>query len=142
MPSSARFRWGRKTSSWADDSLQNQVAAGKRPFQRRVYDFFFEQLSGLVFQHLYRQSAVAFPGRLDQNMAQARTGTNQGIEGDADLLGNLVGGLEADAVDVLGQSVRIGLDLVDCALPVGFVDAHSPARADAVAMEEHHYLTD
>ena len=51
---------------------------------------------------------------------------------DADLLSNLVGGLEADAVDVLGQAVWVGLDLLNRALAVGLVDAHRPAGADAV----------
>ena len=91
---------------------------------------------------VYRKGAMAVAGRLDQHMAQPGAGAEQRIHGDANLLGDLVGGFEADAVDVLCQAVWVGLDFVDCALDIGLVDAHRPAGADAVAVEEHHDLAD
>src|ERR1035441_482085 len=75
-------------------------------------------------------------------MVQTGTGTDERVDGDGDPLGDLVGGLEADAVDVLGQAVWVELDLLDRALAAGLVDAHRPAGADAVAVEEHHDLAD
>ena len=126
------------------DGFADQVAVRQGLLQRRVYDFLFdqEQLARLVLQQLDRQGAVAVAGRLQQDMTQARAGPNDGVVRDANLLRDLVGGLEADAVDVLRQAIGVGLDLVDCALAVGLVDAHRPARADAVGVEEHHDFAD
>ena len=75
-------------------------------------------------------------------MAQTGAGPDQRIHRDTDLLCDLVGGPEADAVNVLGQRVGIGLNLLDCALTVGFVDAHRPAGAHAVAVQKNHDLAD
>src|ERR1019366_551738 len=36
----------------------------------------------------------------------------------------------------------VGLDLFDCPLAIGLVDANRPARADAVRVEENHDLAD
>jgi hypothetical protein len=75
-------------------------------------------------------------------MAEASTGPHDRVVRDADLLGDLVGGLEADAVDVLCQAVWVGLDLLDRALAVGLVNPHRPAGADAVGVQEDHDLAD
>ena len=144
MPSSARFRLRQEDQLLVGDRLPDQVAARQGLFQRGVYDFLFdqEQLARLVPEQLDRQGAVPVAGRLQQDMVQTGAGTDDRVVRDADLLRDLVGGLEADAVDVLGQAVWVGLDLLDRALAVGLVDAHRPAGADAVAVEEHHDLAD
>ena len=54
--------------------------------------------------------------RLQQNVAQARAGPEERIVRDAHLLGDLVGRLETDAMNVLGQRIRIGLNLFNCIL--------------------------
>ena len=59
-----------------------------------------------------------------------------------DLLRDLVGGREADAVDVLRQHVGIAPHLLDCLLAIGLEDSHCPAGADAVAVQEEHDLAD
>ena len=59
---------------------------------------------------------------------------------DAELHGDSVGGLETDAVNVLRQRIRIAAHFLDGVLAVGLVDAHRPAGADAVAVQEHHDL--
>ena len=64
------------------------------------------------------------------------------ILGDSDVLGDLVGGLEADAVDVFGQHVRIVLDLPNRLIPIRLIDPHGLAGADSVAVEEEHDFTD
>ena len=53
-----------------------------------------------------------------------------------------IGGLEADAPDVVGQPVRVLLDLGDGFLAVGPVDAHGPAEADAMLGQEEHDFAD
>src|ERR1022692_1327907 len=73
---------------------------------------------------------------------EARAGSCERIPGDADILGDLVGGLEADAVDVFGEHVRVVLDLPDRLIPVCLVDPHGLAGADSVAVEEEHDFTD
>ena len=40
-------------------------------------------------------------------MAQAGTGPKDGIMGNADLLGDLVGGFEANSVDIPGQPIGV-----------------------------------
>ena len=49
---------------------------------------------------------------------------------------------DVEFADVLRQAIRVELDLLDRALSVGLVDAHSPAGADAVGVEKHHDLAD
>ena len=53
-----------------------------------------------------------------------------------------IGGLEADAPDVVGQSVGILLDLGDGFLAVGAVDSHGPTETDAMLGQEEHDLAD
>ncbi len=57
---------------------------------------------------------------------------------DADFLGNLIGGLEADAVDIAGEAIGIFANGFDGVLAVGFVDANGAAGADAVRVQENH----
>jgi len=61
-----------------------------------------------------------------------------GVLGDADTLGDLVGRGKADAVDLLGQGVRVLLRRLNGVAPVGLENAHSPPGTDAVAMQEQH----
>src|ERR1035441_7428835 len=91
---------------------------------------------------LEEPGAVPVAGRLQQDMVQTGAGPEDRVVRDADLLRDLVGGLEADAVDVLGQAIRVHLDLIDRALPIRLANPHRPAGADAVAVEEHHDLAD
>jgi hypothetical protein len=59
-----------------------------------------------------------------------------------DLLRDLVGGSEADPVNVFRQCVRIAAHFFDCLFPVGLEDAHRPAGAHAMAVQEQHDLAD
>jgi hypothetical protein len=54
----------------------------------------------------------------------------------------LVSGLEADAVNVLGQPVRVAPDLLDRVFAVSLEDPRCPACADSVAVEENHDVAD
>src|ERR1017187_6884063 len=79
---------------------------------------------------------------LQQHMVEPRTGAQDGVMRDADLLGNAVRRSEPDPVDVPGQRVRVGLNPLDRLLAVSLVDADSPAGADSLRMEEHHDVAD
>ena len=61
---------------------------------------------------------------------------------DAQLGRQFVGRLEADAPDVVGQLVRVLLDLGDGLLAVGAVDPHRPPGTDAMLGQEEHDLAD
>ena len=77
-------------------------------------------------------------GGFQQNVAQSGTGPDKRVVGDANLLGNCVGGLEADAVDVLREGIRVVLDGFNGGLAVGLIDADGAAGAHAIGMQEHH----
>ena len=71
--------------------------------------------------------------------ALARYGT---IAVDPHLGRQFVGGFEADASDVVGQPIRVLLDLGDGFLPVGPVDPYRPTEADAMLGQEEHDFAD
>src|SRR5664280_1932975 len=60
------------------------------------------------------------------------------IPRNSNLLRDLIGGREADPVDVLRQHVRIAPHLLDCLLPIGFEDSHRSAGAHTMAVQEQH----
>ena len=53
-----------------------------------------------------------------------------------------VGGLKANAMDVVGQLVWVLLDLGDGLVPVGAVDADGPARCNSMLGQKEHDLAD
>ncbi len=118
MPSSARLSGGKEHQALVADFLLDEVAASQGPFQRGVYNFFFDdqELTSLLPERLDRQGAVAVTGRLQQGMAQARAGADE--RGDADLLLDLVGGFEAACGGALTQNVVVGFDLLNRAIAV------------------------
>src|ERR1035437_7776886 len=64
------------------------------------------------------------------------------ISGNPKFLGNLVGGREADAVDVFRKHVRIAPYLFNCLFTVCFENSSRSTGAYAVAVKEQHNLTD
>ncbi len=85
---------------------------------------------------------MAFVHRLGQRIGDASTHPDHGRLFDAELHGDGVGRLEADAADVAGQPVGVFRHDLDGVGAIGLVDAHCPRRADAVAVQEHHDLAD
>ena len=83
---------------------------------------------------------MAFAGGLKQRVAQPRRGALRGVGCDPEFPRDAVGGLEADAVDVARELVGVGADFLNRLLAVGLVDAHCPARARPVGVQEHHDL--
>jgi hypothetical protein len=101
-----------------------------------------EELLGQGHQVGGGQAAMAFVHRFGQRIGDASTHPDHGRLFDAELHGDGVCRLEADAADVAGQPVGVFRHDLDGVGAVGPVDAHCPRRADPVAMQEHHDLTD
>ena len=83
-----------------------------------------------------RQPAMAVVQRLGERVRNTGPDPDHGGFLDAKPLGDRVGGLEADAADVLRQTVGIFRHDLHGIVAVGLVDAHRPRRADAVGMQE------
>src|SRR5262249_1754424 len=73
-----------------------------------------------------------------QDVAQRGAGAQRRAAVDAQALGELVGGVEAEAPDLARQPVRVLADALDRLLAVSLVDADRAGRADAVRLQEHH----
>ena len=100
----------------------------------------FQQFDGQRHQFLGGQAAMALVHRLGQRIGDAGAHPDHRRLLDAELHGDRVGGLEADAADVAREAVRVfGHDL-DGIRAVGLVDADCARRADAVAVQEDHDL--
>jgi hypothetical protein len=69
-------------------------------------------------------------------------GAQVGLLANAQALGDHVGRLEADALDVAGQAVRILPDSLNGRAAVGLEDAEGPAGAHPVPVQEDHDLPD
>ena len=99
-----------------------------------------EQLLGERDQLFGRQAAMALVHGLGQRIGDAGANPHHGGLLDAELHGDGVGGLEADAADIARQPIRVlGHDL-DGVGTIGLEDPHRPRRADAVAVQEDHDL--
>src|SRR5574337_527177 len=85
---------------------------------------------------------MAFTGQLAQDIDHAGLDPQERMLLDPDRLGDPIGGLEADPIDVLGQPVRIFLDNSDGGFSVGFEDLGGIGGGDAMALQENHDLPD
>jgi len=77
---------------------------------------------------------------LQKAARDSRARPNDGIPGDAYLLGDLIRGLETDTGDVIGERVGVGAHGLNRLVSVGLEDANCAAGADAVRMQENHDL--
>src|SRR5262245_24004052 len=57
---------------------------------------------------------------------------------DAELHGDGVRALEADAPDIAGQAIGVLSHDLDSVATIGLENSYRPRRADAVAVQEHH----
>ena len=101
-----------------------------------------EQFAGLLNQLRLRRKDVALIGEVAQRVHHARGHARGRIVRQAQVVGDFVGGLEADAVNVVRQAIGIGLDEIDRGVAVLFVDLDGEAGVDAVALQEQHHLLD
>src|SRR5712691_9657597 len=85
---------------------------------------------------------VPIVGKLLEDMADTCLGTDDGVTGNAQPLGQRISSLKANAVDVEGQPIGILLDAGNGLAPVGLVNPHSTSSPDPMGMEENHNLSD
>ena len=101
-----------------------------------------EQFCGQWRQFLGRQAAMPLVHGLGQRIGDPGPDPDHGRLLDAELHGDGIGRLEANAADIARQPVGVlGHDL-DGIGAIGLVDPHRPRRADAVAVQEDHDLAD
>ena len=82
--------------------------------------------------------AVA-PG-LRERVGETRAGSQDRVFGNAELAGDVIGGLEADAGNITREEIGIGTHFLDRLVAVGLINPHSAAGADAIGVEENHDL--
>ncbi len=128
----------------AVDLLQQQRPTREHLRQRLLDCGFrhFQQLHRRELEFPQRQGTVSVRSRFQQDMVDARPCPVERVSRNPDLLRDLVGGREADPVDVFRQHVGIAPHLLDCLLAIGLEDSHRPAGAHAVAVQEQHDLAD
>ena len=126
------------------DLVGDHRALGSFEFEGREDQFLrrFEQFFGQRDQLVRRQSAMTVVHRLGQRVGDPGAQPDHRGLFDAELHGDRVGGLEADAADVAGKPIGVlGHDL-DGVGAIGLVDANRPRGADAMAVQEDHDLPD
>ena len=97
-----------------------------------------KQLLGQRDEFVGRQAAMSLVHRLGQRIGDTGADPHHGGLLNAELHGDGVGGLKADAADIARQAIRVlGHDL-DGVGAIGLEYPHRPRRADAVAVQEDH----
>jgi len=122
----------RQEDQGLDVDLLEQQRTARKHLREGLLDNRFlhlQQLRRRKLELCQRQSAVSVRGRFRQDMVDARPRPVERVSGNPNLLGDLIGGREADPVDVFRQRVRIAPHLLDCLLAVGLEDSHRPAFA-------------
>ena len=133
---------GQKHAGRFADLVGDHRALGQFQIERRADQLLrhLEQLLGERDQLVGRQAAMALVHGLGQRIGDAGAHPDHRGLLDAELHGDRVGGLEADAADVARQPIGVlGHDL-DGVGAIGLEDPHRPRRADAMAVQEHHDL--
>ena len=85
---------------------------------------------------------VTFVGQLVEGIEDTAAASSLIVLAVAHLSRDGVGSLEADAPDVIGEAVGIGLHLVDALLAISLVDLSSVGGADSIALKEDHHVLD
>ena len=139
MPRTAHFglvERGQKDCVLAINGLGHQILLFKLRVDSLEDGGFgdLQQLHGHGDQLVSVGGAVALIGPLLQGMPDAGLGANEGVGRDTQPLSQCIGGLEADAVDVEGQTVGVFRDLD--------VDTHCPRGAQPMGLEKDHDLAD
>ena len=135
---------GEEDAALAIDAVGDDLAVLQLQIERRLDDLgrHLQQRHRHRHQLRQRQAAVALVHRFGQRIADAGAGPDHRRLLDAELRGDQIGALEADAADVARQPIGVLRDQPDRIGAVGLEDAHRPRRADAVAVQEDHDLAD
>ena len=126
----------------AGEGLQDDLSGGSKLRQGLLHDgrFHLQESRGLRYQQRPRQIDMADGGAFLEGMEKPGLGALQGVAWDPHPQGDTVGGLEADAEDLQGETVGILLDHPEGLVLVGVVDARREDRRDAQALQEDHQL--
>ena len=89
-----------------------------------------------------RHIAVAVVAGFRQGELQAGLDPLGAVMGDAQALGELIGGLEPNPPHVTSQPIRLPADHLDRLVPVGLVDPHRQRGRHPHPLEEDHHLLD
>jgi hypothetical protein len=101
-----------------------------------------EQLGRLFEQAFLGVGAMAFALEFLEAVQDAGVDALRTRGGQAEVAGDLVGGLEADAFDLPAHAVRFGGEHLLGVLAVGLHDAEAEGVRDAVGLQEHHDLAE
>ncbi len=109
MARSARCSPARKMQGSLVDGVGDDLAVLQLQLERGLDDrgWHLQQLGGHRQQLLMRQPAVALVHRFGQRVADAGAGADHRRLLDAELLGDQIGALEADAADVAREPIRV-----------------------------------
>ena len=126
----------------AGDFLDDDVSREARLLYARSRNFFrdAELFRGERGEHFARHVDVALAREVVERVVYSRRDAVGRVVRHAELLRYRVGGGEAYALHVERYLVRVGLHHLERRRAVFFEYAHRVARADAVALEEHHDL--
>ena len=143
-PTSARYRAVRYSQDSPSTSSRTTVFSATADLHRRFDDQLvdLDQLRGVFNNAGLGVADVALAGQVLERVLDGGPGPVGTVAVDPHLGRQFVGGLEADAPDVVGQLVRVLLDLGDGFLAVGAVDPDRPTGTDAVLGQEEHDLAD
>jgi len=95
------------------------------------------------FQELVTVSIdMAFVGELVEGIENTTAAASFVILAVAHLLCDGVGGLEANAPNVIGKAIGIGFHLVDTLLAVGLVNLGGIGGTDTIALKKDHHVLD
>ena len=102
----------------------------------------FQERDRRLQEFLMMDGTVAIVGKLLQHMTDACLGTDHRVPGYAQPLGQAIRRLEANAVDIEGQTIRILPDPDNGLVPIGLVNADRTGRANAMRVQKDHNLAD
>ena len=101
-----------------------------------------DQLGRLLHHAGFGKAAVSLAGQFLQGVMDGGPRPVRAVAVDSQLRRQFIGRLEADSPDVVGQLIRILLDLGDGFVAVGAVDADGPPRRNPMLGQEEHDLAD
>ena len=124
--------------------VENKVFGLKHPCKGVTDSRFarFKKLPRSLYQLFLPGVDMSFVRKLSQRIEDAAPAPSRVLFLIAHLCGDAVGGLEADAPDIVGKAVGIFFHLVDTLLAVFPVDFRRIGRAYAIALQKEHDVLD
>src|SRR5260370_37866352 len=98
-------------------------------------------MGGGLEQARFGKADMPLVAQFLQDVANGGAGPQRRGPIDSQPLGQLLGGLEADAPNIRRESIGIGADELDSLVAIGFVDAHGSSGAHAMRLEKDHDRT-